>query len=189
MTRGRPVSSLAACLLVAACSPADRPSLTPPPSLPGSPPGGTGSVTDQTRVGCADGIGDDPGSPVPEDFVIGPLRYSAAGAWAAMRPPEGVRQPDGWYFYKTGAVVRPGVTATAAVASEARAYAAIVVGGGPDTGSSAVTYTACPRPPDTVWPGGFLLTRRTACLPLDVTVAGRPGTRRVVLSVYHGRCR
>jgi hypothetical protein len=105
-----------------------------------------------------------------------------------MRPPARVRLPDGRYFYKTGALVHPGVVVTVTVASTARSYAAIEVQGGPDGGARAVTYNACPHAPDSAWPGGFLLTRRTACLPLDVTVAGEPVTRHVVLSVYNGSC-
>jgi hypothetical protein len=134
------------------------------------------------------GLGQDPGPPRPTDFTVGPLRYDSAAAWATTQPPEGVRRPDRRYFHKTAALVDPGAVVTVTVAASARSYAAIVVQGGPDGGSEAVTYISCPRAPLTAWPGGFLLTRRTACLPLDVSVAGEPRARHVVLSVYNGLC-
>ncbi|HEV7933324.1 MAG TPA: hypothetical protein VGP70_13585 [Actinomadura sp.] len=133
-------------------------------------------------------MGQAPGAPEPDDFTIGPLRYGSAAAWATMKPPTGVRLPDGRYFYKTGALLRPGAVVTVTVAPRARSYATIVVQGGLDGGSKAVTYNACPHAPETAWPGGFLLTRRTACLPLDVSVTGESATSHVVLSVYNGSC-
>jgi hypothetical protein len=106
-----------------------------------------------------------------------------------MPPPADVKMPDGRYFYKAGAILRPGGVVTVTVAPEARRYATLDVQGGPDRGSTSVTYHACPGAPDTIWPGGFLLTEQTACLPLDVSVPGEPGGgRRVVLSVYHRSC-
>jgi hypothetical protein len=105
-----------------------------------------------------------------------------------MPPPSDVRLPDGRYFYKTGAILHPRSVVTVTIAPAARHHAAIDVQGGPDSGSTSVTYHACPVAPDTFWPGGFLLTEQTACLPLDVRVLGEPRARHVVVSVFHHSC-
>lgn len=181
---------IAIAALAAGCSghgppaPSGSPVAVPPVA---SAPAGDGSAEHPFQAGCSRSIRDRaPARPV--DFAAGPLRYGAAASWATMRPPADVRNPDGRYFYKAGAILRPGAVVTVTVAPEARRYAALDVQGGPDSGSASVTYHACTGAPDTIWPGGFLLSERTACLPLDVSVLGEPGRRRVVLSVYHRSC-
>ena len=180
---------IAIAVLAAGCSgsghgpraPSGSPVAVPPVA---SSPAGTGRPF---QAGCSRSIRDQaPARPV--DFAAGPLRYAAAAAWATMPPPADVRLPDGRYFYKTGAILSPGAVVTVTVAPEARRHATIDVQGGPDTGSTSVTYHACPDAPDTIWPGGFLLTEQTACLPLDVSVPGEPGGRRIILSVHHHTC-
>lgn len=54
--------------------------------------------------------------------------------------------------------------------------------------NSSLDDLRCPATPDTFWPGGFLLTEQTACLPLDVRVLGEPRERHVVISVFHRSC-
>jgi hypothetical protein len=185
-----PLFGLVMCLLPAACSHSVRGSRPSPAKAEAtaSTGAGSGGVEDPSQARCSGSVGPALGGPEPDDFVIGPLRYGSAAAWATMKPPTGVRLPDGRYFYKTGALVRPGAVVTVTVAPRARSYATIVVQGGPGGGSEAVTYSACPHAPETAWPGGFLLARRTACLPLDVSVAGESATRHVVLSVHNGSC-
>jgi hypothetical protein len=148
---------------------------------------GTGSGERPFQAGCSGSIRTRAPAQ-PTDFAVGPLRYGAAASWATMPPPADVELPDGRYFYKTGAILRPGAVVTVTVAPEARRNATIAVQGGPDPGSASVTYRSCPAAPDTVWPGGFLLTEQTACLPLDVSVLGEPGRRHVMLSVFHRSC-
>ena len=149
---------------------------------------GIGSAKDPFQARCRSGGGQVQATPEPGDLSVGTLRYGSAAAWAAMKPPTGVRLPGGQYFYKTMAFVRAGTIVTVTVASQARSFAAIKVQGTPDSGFTAVTYNACPGAQDTAWPGGFLLRRKTGCVPLDVRVAGEPQTRHIVLSVYAGTC-
>jgi hypothetical protein len=179
-------------MLVPACSHAGQePSTTPAVATPGTPEDpGAGSAAHPLQVGCpTSGRGQVTSPARSEDVGIGPLRYASAAAWATMSPPDDVRMPDGRYFYKTGAILRPGSVVTVTIAPAARHHAAIDVQGGTDAGSVSVTYHACPSAPDTGWPGGFLLTERTTCLPLDVRVLGEPRERHVVISVFHHSCR
>jgi hypothetical protein len=182
----------ATAVLVPACSHAGHePSTTPAVATPGaSKDPGSGSAAHPLQIGCPTSGGGQATAPArPEDFGVGPLRYASAAAWATTPPPNDVKMPDGRYFYKTGAILRPGSVVTVTIAPAARHHAAIDVQGGTDAGSVSVTYHACPSAPDTGWPGGFLLTERTTCLPLDVRVLGEPRERHVVISVFHHSCR
>jgi hypothetical protein len=179
-------------ILASACSHAGHqplaPPTTPPAGASNSAAPGNGSAEHPFQAGCPTGDGQATAQPRPEDVGIGALRYAGAAAWATMPPPSDVRLSDGRYFYKTGAMLHPGSVVTVTIAPTARHHAAIDVQGGPDSGSTSVTYHACPATPDTFWPGGFLLTEQTACLPLDVRVLGEPRERHVVISVFHRSC-
>lgn len=167
--------------LVAGCSESGHTPRTPSGSPAAAPPGasasadpGTGSVEHPFQAGCSRSIRT-PGPIQPADFAAGPLHYGSAASWATVPPPADVRLPDGRYFYKAGAILRPGAVVTVTVAPEARRYAALDVQYGPGRGSVSVTYRSCPAAPDTAWPGGFLLTEPTACVPLEFSVLGEPG--------------
>lgn len=175
-------------LALAGCSHAAPPA-TKAPAHPGPSPtaGGSGRVGDPRIESCQAGHVAREASLGTDDFAVGPLRYASAAAWAARSPTSGTRNPDGTYFYKTGAYVTPGRTATITIAPAARSFASIVTEYGPDQGSLSVTYSGCAHTP-VWWVGGFRLTRPRACLPLDVTVAGDPAPLHTVLSLFNGRC-
>lgn len=185
-----------AAMLIAGCSPPGEESparqTAPATAWAGasrSADPGTGSAEHPFQAQCAGAARSRDAAPGGRaDFGVGPIRYASAGLWATMSPPGDVETPDGRYFYKTGAILRPGAEVTVTIAPAARRSAKIDVQGGPDSGSTSVTYHACPAAPDTAWPGGFLLTEPTACLPLDVRVLGEPRGRLVVLSVFHHAC-
>jgi hypothetical protein len=183
----RTVGCLSIAVLAAGCaSPGTEPRTLPTgPTATASARSGSGE--EPFEAGC-DGSVRDGEPPGRDDFTVGPLRYAGAAAWARTSPPSDVREPDGRYFYKTGAVLPPGAVVTVTIAPAARGYAAIDVTRGPEAGSASVTYRSCPSGPGRAWIGGFLLTKKTACLPLDVGVLGEPRSRHVVLPVYRQDC-
>jgi hypothetical protein len=123
------------------------------------------------------------------DVAIGPLSYAGLKyyrAHAAERPNWG-----SGYFFKSGAQLRPGVSATVSIQGRAAKYAAIITESGPNRGSRAVTYRSCSKsgPPGYWWVGGFVLRdRRTACVPVKVTSSLGPTEHRAVISLGAGDC-
>lgn len=130
-------------------------------------------------------------TPFPEagDLVIGPLSYGGlrhAGAAPLKEPNWG-----SGYFYKSGAQLRSGMSATVSIEGPATAYAAIVTESGQSRGSRAVTYRGCARsgPTGYWWVGGFVLWgRRTACVPIVVTSPSDSTRHRAVVSLGAGDC-
>ncbi|WP_344661878.1 hypothetical protein [Catenulispora subtropica] len=115
--------------------------------------------------------------------------WSDPAAYGATPP-----QPDadGVTFYKGGVTVRadhPKVTIT--IGAEARSFARIVIEDFQDPlGALSVTYAGTPRIAaekgwDCWYVGGFnLLNRRTtACVPLDITIAGDPVVHHVKVPI------
>lgn len=104
--------------------------------------------------------------PTHNDLVVGPLSYGGLKYFA--NDPVQESNWTGGYFYKTGAQLRPGVTATITIADEAAPYAAIVTENAPAGGARSVTYQSCTKAAGTVgsaWVGGFVLwSRKSACL-------------------------
>lgn len=127
--------------------------------------------------------------PSPTDAVIGPLSY--AGLRNYQDSPVSETNWNGGHFYKSGAQLPPGTSATVTIGDAAAGYAAIVTETGPATGSRSVTYRSCrqPRPNGSWWVGGLVLFgRSSACVPLTVTDPNNQTTHRTVVSLGAGTC-
>jgi hypothetical protein len=96
----------------------------------------------------------------------------------------------GGYFYKVGMELLRGARVTVAIGEAASSYASLVSMFSPPQGDHMITYQSCrDTAPATAWVGGFLLHgRRTACVPLVITVSGEPHSRRVMISLGAGSC-
>ncbi len=115
--------------------------------------------------------------PSNDDLVAGPLRYQGlAGGYDLYQGLPATVDSDGIAYYKIGVELEPESEATVAIGGSAREYASILVENGRPEGYAEVTYRSCSdTAPDTVtwWVGGFLLRGRdSACVPLEITVAG-----------------
>jgi hypothetical protein len=131
----------------------------------------------------------------PDEIVVDALVLPTVPDVAVVYgggPPQ--PDPDGVTFYKAGIAVRadhPRVTI--AIGAAARSYARIEnesYHGPLSGGAQSITYAGKPRIPAeqgwTCWyVGGYNLLggRSTACVPLDVTVAGDPATHHVAVPV------
>jgi hypothetical protein len=129
--------------------------------------------------------------PSPTDAVIGPLSY--AGLRHYENSPVSQMNRSGGYFYKSGAQLAPGASATVTIGNSAAGYAAIVTETGPAAGSRSVTYQNCERTQagatGSAWVGGLVLFgRSSACVPLTVTDPKSQTTHRTVVSLGAGNC-
>jgi hypothetical protein len=153
--------------------------------------------------GCADHV-EGPGpsdlAALPDQVVIGPLRFASLAGQASRRE-FAMNRAGSVYRVKAGVGVPAGVRATLTIGRAARRWAALSYAprepGEPPRESAAVRFQACaadhpafsydgPVGPVTGFSGGFVL-KRPGCVPLEVRVAGRPTVRaRVPFGV--GRC-
>jgi len=140
------------------------------------------------------------------NLVVGPLVLIGGGE---PTPEDVVRELGGNKF---PLLVKAGHTVTVRLPPSARRFAGLAYGPQPQGKTRlrnthrAITFVACARgepsatyQPDgpsgssadgvavTFW-SGFVLTRRPACLPLDVRVRGEPTARRAVLNLGERRC-
>lgn len=128
----------------------------------------------------------------PDDLVIGPLDYPGIRDGYSVAGP--LPEPDahGIRFYKIGAQLPAGKTVTVTIDSAARGFAGILTETGRSAGYSSVTYTSCAAANQkgmVFWVGGFVLAgRRTACVPLDVRVAGETAVRTARIALPAGAC-
>jgi hypothetical protein len=171
-----------AALMLASCG--DSP--TPPKPAAEARPASTLITDRHARNTCKRQSGADfPGAFTdPGNFVVGPL-VLVGGAYT---DPATVREFGGNKF---PLLVRPGHTVTMAIAPKARRFARLAYGPLPqgeiklrDAYTSA-TFIPCRRGKSwssadgkevTFW-SGFVLTRRPACLPLDIAIDGAPPRR------------
>lgn len=125
------------------------------------------------------------------DLVIGPLSYPGLedGYQNGGNPP-GVH--GGIRFFKIGAQLPPGSTATVSIGASARAYAGIETETGPDAGYTVVTYQSCPATKQSglvFWVGGFTLVgRASACVPIEVAIRGENVARKTTIALPAGAC-
>jgi hypothetical protein len=158
------------------------------PTLPlesGTIRAGTGHIVN----GCAQARPITGQFPDRSDVTIGPLGY--AGLLLYQGVPVDEVNWHGGYFYKSGAQLAPGISATVTIEGPASAYAAIVSDTGPDTGSRSVTYRSCNQPGSrgSAWVGGLVLFgRNTACVPLRVASSNESTTYRTVVALGVGTC-
>jgi hypothetical protein len=171
-------------LILASCGDAPRPAAAPPVA-------DILSGTRHARNDCARQSGADfPGAFTDSDnLVVGPL-VLVGGAYT---DPATVREFGGNKF---PLLVRAGHTVTIVLAPQVRRFARLAYGPLPEgevklrDAYTSATFIACRRGRSwssadgeqvTFW-SGFVLTRRPACLPLDVAIDGAP-PRRVGLAL------
>jgi hypothetical protein len=137
----------------------------------------------------------EPAPPNPEELTVGALILPTVPDIKSAYDGDPPRpDPDGVTFYKAGIAVRadhPQVTLT--IAAPARAYARIENESYHDPsshGAVSITYAGKPRlEPERTWTcwyvGGYNLLhgQTTACLPLDVTIAGDPAVHHVTVPI------
>jgi hypothetical protein len=123
----------------------------------------------------------------PHDVVFGPGYFPQARRLATMSPQTWA--PGSRGTYKLPPVIKPGATVTLTIARDARSYVVQQNPWSPPNGSQSVTYRACAHSPG-FFPQSFRFTdgRLRGCVPIDVRVNGQRATRRVVLSLFAGRC-
>lgn len=129
------------------------------------------------------------------NLVVGPF------AWVGARRGNSDGAYKDVFRWKQPVLVKPGHTATLKVGEGARRFAGLAYG---DHGAgwsfpstvSRVTFRACPSTtaqsrtdgkPVTFWSGGIVLTRRKACVPVEIRIDRRP-VRRRVLAYGDARC-
>jgi hypothetical protein len=122
----------------------------------------------------------------PNDIGFGPGYFPQARRLANAVPHIA---PGGRGTYKLPPVVNPGATVTLTIARSARSYVVQQNPWSPPNGSLSVTYRACSHKPG-FFPQSFRFTdgRLRGCVPIDVRVSGQRTTRRIVLSLFAGRC-
>jgi hypothetical protein len=123
--------------------------------------------------------------PRPADLAIGPL-FIANGKRLATASPAGYGNRG---LYKIPFVLLAGSAATVRIAAPARLHVMIVVSGYHVGGVAAVSYHACPRRTG-FFPQYFAFSHGQVhgCVPLDVTIGGRPRVHHIVLSLFAGTC-
>ena len=129
--------------------------------------------------------------PGPYDLTIGPLSYAGLRALSLTPAAGAPNWSDGGHYYKTGAQLPPGISATVRITGPAARYAAIITETGPPHGSHTVTYQSCGHTniAGFSWVGGFVLSgRHAACVPIAVTTGADPVVRHVVVSLGAGPC-
>lgn len=138
----------------------------------------------------------------PGDVRIGPVAFFGLARLAARSELERFRSGT-VYTVKTPAFVRAGRVVVVRVAPRAQKLASLSFAPGSNLGSvaggaPAVRFEACPRSepafsyrgtvgPVTAFAGGFIVAQ-PACVPLDISVAGRVSHLRRVVSFGSGRC-
>lgn len=158
---------------------------TAPSRVTVSSPAETPRVISNYRASCADGRPKDPPRTAnADDLVLGTVRFPSALLYATE--PGGL-QPDGSYFFKSGAEIKKGAAAvTLSIAAEMREEAAFLFEHA-DGYPQQVTVESCPAQ-DTWFVSGFILLKQpAACVPLDVQVLGKP-KQRVMVALAAGRC-
>ena len=177
------------CLSACNVSAADRSSTSPRPTtssqLTMSSPAETPPVISSYRASCAHGRPNDPPRTAnADDLVLGTVRFASALVHATD---QGGLQPDGSYFFKSGAEINKGAaTVTLSIAPEMREEAAFLFEHA-DGYPQQVTVESCPAQ-DIWFVSGFILLKQpSACVPLDVQVLGKP-EQRVMVSLAAGRC-
>ena len=123
----------------------------------------------------------------PHDLIFGPGYFPEARSLATESPQHFA--PGAHGTYKLPPVVDPGSTVTMTVALNARSYVVQQNPWSSPAGSQSVTYEACPGKPG-FFPQSFRFTdgRLRGCVPIDVRVGGQRTSRRIVLSLFAGRC-
>jgi len=190
-------SALGLGLLLAGCDGA------PIGSTPGVSPRTTTPATratvafhpgDSIAVGCDAARSTSPTAPQPnpaEDLIIGPLVYPGLGN-GYNRGSKPYVDGDGIAFFKEGTELPPDTAVTVSIADPARTWAGILIESGTAAGYSSVTYQGCSsksHPGRVFWVGGFTLGGKTsACVPLEVLVAGESQPHHVMLSLEAGKC-
>lgn len=150
-----------------------------------SSPAETPAVISDYLASCADGRPNDPREPASaDDLVLGTVRFPGALQYATA---QGGPQPDGSYFFKSGAEIDKGAaTVTISIAPEMREDAAFLFEHA-DGYPQQVTVESCPAQ-DTWFVSGFILLKQpSACVPVDVQVLGKP-KQRVIVSLAAGHC-
>lgn len=173
------------CTAPAAEQPSTAPHSTTSSRVAVSSPAETTPVISNYRASCADGRPNDPRRAADaDDLVLGTVRFASALLNANE---QGGLQPDGNYFFKSGAEINKGAaTVTISIAPQMREEAAFLFEHA-DGYPQQVTVESCPTQ-DTWFVSGFiLLKQRSACVPLDVAVLGKP-KQRIVVSLGAGRC-
>jgi hypothetical protein len=180
------------CAALAGCSggpaapgPDQSPRVSGPPGSPSNP---------LVRT-CADEAHPEGPAPVnagPRDLAVGPVYFAGARAIARYTPAQ-----FGWAafgrhgrFYKFGLVARPGVVVTVTIGPSARGHAVIEMNvDGVNRGMTSVTYRSC-RTAGGFYAQGIAFTHPPfrGCVPVDVTVAGQPGTRHATLPLFARHC-
>jgi hypothetical protein len=124
----------------------------------------------------------------PNDVGFGPGYFPQARRLATMSPQHFA--PGARGSYKLPPVIEPGATVNLTIARGARPYVVQQNPWSPPNGSLSVTYRACAHKPG-FFPQSFRFTdgRLRGCIPIDVRVSGQRTTRRIVLSLFAGRCR
>lgn len=131
--------------------------------------------------------------PASGDLTIGALSFAGLGGDSSTPAGGPNWVPYDAYFFKPGAQLAPGATATLSITGGARAYASIATETGPPGGALTVTYTSCPEQADATgswWVGGLLLWgRASACVPVTYTTSADPGTpHRTVIALGSSPC-
>jgi len=149
---------------------------------------------DSIAVGCDAARSTSPTAPEPDpaqDLIIGPLVYPGLGD-GYNRGSKPYVDADGIAFFKEGTELPPDTTVTVSIADPARTWAGILIESGIAAGYSSVTCQGCSsesHPGRVFWVGGFTLGGKTsACVPLEVLVAGEGQPHHVTLSLEAGKC-
>lgn len=120
------------------------------------------------------------------NLVVGPF------AWLGARRNNFDGAYEGGYRWKQPVLVRPGHTATLRIGAAARGFARLTytaVGWSFSRAVRTVTFKSCPAAqaksttdgrPVTFWSGGIVLTRPSACVPVEIRIDGGPIRRRAV---------
>lgn len=190
-------SALGLALLLAGCdgTPKDATTGVPPSTTRPAPPATVAfHPGDSIAVGCDAARSTSPTAPQPdpaEDLIIGPLVYRGLGN-GYNRGSKPYVDADGVAFFKEGTELPPDTTVTVSIADPARTWAGILTESGTAAGYSSVTYQGCSsasHPARVFWVGGFTLGGKTsACVPLEILVAGEGQPHHVMLSLEAGKC-
>ncbi|MEO5316309.1 hypothetical protein PV772_19690 [Pseudarthrobacter sp. CC12] len=145
-------------------------------------------------VGCEAARPASTTAPAPNpanDLIIGPLVYPGlADGYNHGSVP--YIDADGIAHFKQGTELPADTRVTVSIGASARTWAGILTEAGPASGYSSVTYQGCSsaaQPGRVFWVGGFTLGgKTTACVPLEVLVAGENQPHHVMLSLEAGTC-
>lgn len=85
--------------------------------------------------------------PGPNDVKLGSLSFGGLADQSALIDGGPNWMPYNAYFFKSGAQLPPGATATMSISDDAAAYASIATENGSDGGALKVSYTSCPAQP------------------------------------------